>query len=76
MPQVNEGGRPVILYTGVVKRPGVPPVKQVHSLDVSRLCVETQLAAVAADPGELRAGSGGACTALWPLYGSPCTDVS
>lgn len=53
MPQVDEGGRPVILYTGVVKRPGVPPVQQVHSLDVSRLCVETQLAAVAADQGEL-----------------------
>ncbi len=41
----------MILYTGVVLRPGAPFVPRVHSLNLSEQCTETQLAAVAADPG-------------------------
>ncbi|KAI8464081.1 MAG: glycosyl hydrolase [Monoraphidium minutum] len=48
----DEGGRPTLLYTGVVRRGGAPPGLAPSSFAVSRLCVETQLQAVAADPGD------------------------
>jgi len=44
---------PVLLYTGVVRRPDAPPGLRPSSLSVSELCYEQQLAAVAADPGEV-----------------------
>lgn len=44
---------PVLLYTGVVRRPGAPAGLRPSSLAVSELCYEQQLAAVAADPGEM-----------------------
>ena len=47
-----EQGVPVLLYTGVVRRPDAPPGLRPSSLAVSELCYEQQLAAVAADPGE------------------------
>lgn len=45
-------GVPVLLYTGVVRRPDAPSGLKPSSLAVSELCYEQQLAAVAADPGE------------------------
>jgi hypothetical protein len=44
-------GVPVLLYTGVVRRPDAPIGLRPSSLAVSELCYEQQLAAVAADPG-------------------------
>lgn len=38
---------------GVVRRPGAPVVDKMSALDVSKLCEEKQLAAVAADPGNV-----------------------
>lgn len=49
---------PVLLYTGVVRRPDAPPGLRPSSLAVSELCIERQMAAVPADPGGLQ------CTCL------------
>lgn len=46
-------GIPVLLYMGVVRRPDAPAGLHPSSLAVSELCHEQQLAAVAADPGEI-----------------------
>ncbi|KAF6264643.1 glycosyl hydrolases family 32 N-terminal domain-containing protein [Scenedesmus sp. NREL 46B-D3] len=45
-------GVPVLLYTGVVLRPDRDPSVRPSSLAVSELCIERQLAAVAADAGD------------------------
>lgn len=50
--QADSSCVPVLLYTGVVRRPNAPPGLRPSSLAVSELCYEQQLAAVAADPGE------------------------
>jgi hypothetical protein len=47
----HEQGMPVLLYTGVVLRPDRDPSVGPSSLAVSELCMERQLAAVAADAG-------------------------